>query len=127
MKKFIKGLVLSVFVMLSGYAVAQDESQVADSVNQYQGTYIGTEVLNGGTAAGPGTYTLTFVIDASGKIEVIDVDNVSAHGKLKGNSFVINRALPPQIFKGTVSEGVISGKTWGNPYVGGGTFSAKFQ
>jgi hypothetical protein len=122
MYKYIQTLILT--VLLAQYAIAQDETETSGS---HQGTYIGTEVLSGGSTAPANTYPLTFKISSDNIIEVTDADDLSAQGRLNGNEFVINRALPPQIFKGTVSDGVISGKTWGNPYVGRGTFSAELQ
>ena len=124
MFKTIKGAILTVFVLFAQFAIAQDESEVPGS---HQGIYIGTEVLSGGSTAPANTYPLTFKISADNIIEVIDADGISAQGKVKGNEFVINRALPPQVFKGIVSEGTISGDTWGNPYVGRGTFAAELQ
>ena len=77
------------------------------------------------SAAGPGTYPLTFIVDVSGNIQIIDIDRISAYGELKENSFSVLRHQPRQLFEGAISNGVISGTTSQNRFVGSvgsGTF-----
>ena len=95
--------------------------------NPYMGTYVGVEVLEGGTSISAGAYALTIHIDADGRIRITDSENISATGVLKGNSFHVVRPQPLQFFMGTVKDGKIEGTTTKNVYTGDGTLSLELQ
>lgn len=95
--------------------------------NPYQGTYIGTETLVGGSTVLAGDYPLKTYINARGRIRIVDVDGVSAHGNMEGNSFYVVRSTPRQVFDGTIENGTITGVTTENRYTGDGTFTLKLK
>ncbi len=118
-KQAIKFLFIAILI-LPGTILAQD-------VNEFKGRYIGSEILAGGTTVSAGSYRLVIKISAKGKITITDIEGISGSGKLKGNYFKVIRSRFRQIFEGTISDGVITGTTWGNKYTGDGTFSAKLE
>ena len=90
--------------------------------NPYQGKYVGTETLEGGSTVAPGDYKLTIRITADGTIRITDIDGISATGKMDGNQFRVLRSRPRQLFEGEIVGQTITGVTTENPYTGDGTF-----
>ena len=88
------------------------DSTLAQDVAEFKGQYVGSEKLVGGSSVPAGTYPLKIKISAKGKIKITDVDNISGTGKMEGNYFKVVRRAPKQIFEGTITDGVITGKTW---------------
>ena len=124
MVKYITELLTySLLVILVGYT----EPGIAGSANPYQGTYVGTETLEGGSHVDAGDYPLTIYINAEGKIRIVDVDSRSASGQMEGNKFHVERLQAYQIFDGVVKDKAITGVTTENEYTGDGTFSLKMQ
>lgn len=117
MDKIKMGILISTLLILSACA----GSEYLGPPNPYQGTYVGTEILEGGT------FPLKIFVDSSGGVRIVDDDGISVSGKLEGARFYIKRGSPRQIFEGSVSGKTISGVTSENPYLGGGTFSVTLR
>jgi len=109
----------SLLIILIGCA----EPKFTGTPNPYQGTYVGTESLNGGSHLTVGDYQLTIYIDVRGQIRIVDVDGITAYGELEGNSFLVVRGSPRQVFDGKITNKTISGVTTENTFTGDGTFS----
>ena len=123
MKTITLLLISSLLAILAGCA----KPEFSGTPNPYQGAYVGTETLEGGTAVSAGDYPLKIKINASGRISISDVDGITAYGKMEGDSFRVIRGSPRQIFEGKVSGKVISGVTTQNLFTGDGTFSLTMQ
>lgn len=116
-------LILLTVSVWSGTAIhAQTDSQP----NPYQGTYIGTETLEGGEYKSAGTYPFEIHVHADGSITYIR-DNDPGYGKLAGNKFYITRSSPIQVVQGVVSGKTISGTITRNTFIGNGTFSVTME
>lgn len=109
----------SLLLILSGCA----EPKFTGTPSPYLGTYVGTETLEGGTTVSRGDYPLKIYIYASGKVRIVDVDQITAYGQLEGNSFRVVRSSPTQVFEGKIENKIISGVTTKNIFTGDGTFS----
>ena len=120
-----KWLFLTVFLLAVSSCAVSDRTDVAEP-NPFAGQYQGTETLEGRTLPG-GTFPLWFYISDTGRIRIVDVDGVEAIGRMEGNTFLVRRLTPRQVFEGTIEGGDITGTTRGNPYLGDGTFTATRQ
>ncbi len=94
------------------------ENSDGDTINIHAGTYKGIAYFDSRDSP------LTIDIYNNGKIKIVDEDNIVVYGKLEGDSFKIRRNWPFEMFEGTISDGVINGITYGNPFLGDSTFSA---
>jgi hypothetical protein len=117
---------LTAFALVVGFATS-NPFQSAEAANPYQGNYIGTETLEGGSTVSAGDYPLKITITAKGKINITDVDGISAWGKVKNSQFKVVRPRPGQIFEGEIIDKTISGVTTENVYTGDGTFVLELQ
>ena len=123
MKYLTQIFTYGLIIFISGCA----EPDFTGTPNPYQGTYVGTETLKGGSTVSAGDYPLKIYIKASGRIKIVDVDGATGYGKMKGNEFHVVRGTPRQIFDGTVTDKTISGVTTQNRYTGNGIFSLTMQ
>ena len=119
MKKTIQLFTYSFFAIVSACAAPE----FLGTPNPYQGIYEGTETLEGGSTVSKGTYPLQIYINASGRIRIVDVDNISATGQMTGDSFRVVRPSPRMVFEGKVIGKTITGIATQNRYTGDGTFS----
>ena len=119
----LRKTIVAVFIITLFSACA---SVPPGSENPYAGRYVGVEVLEGGTNPG-GTFPLRINISDSGRVTVIDEDDIRAHGKMEGNKFVASRPSPKQVFFGEIVGNKITGTTKDNPFMGPGTFEATLR
>ena len=118
-------LLLSTSLLMVLSSCAQPE--LTGTPNPYQGIYIGTESLEGGSIVPEGDYPLKIKISARGRISITDVDGITARGEMQGDRFRVVRRSPRQIFEGKVSGNTISGVTTENAFTGDGTFNLSLQ
>lgn len=111
----IIALAIAALCFVSTSAGAQTNNGTAIS---YAGKYSGIETLDGKR------YPIKIEIKENGRITIIDIDNVRGSSKMKGDSFVIRRSNPSQVFEGQVKGNRVTGITYGNRFLGDGTFSA---
>ena len=122
MKQIQLCFLILVFSMLSACTnTSSTDEPISDADNPFVGTYLGTEDLE------TGVYPIKIYVNAKGKVQIVDVDNISAYGNLNGNKFKIRRNNPFQMFEGEIADEMITGTTWGNQFVGDGTFSVTRQ
>ena len=120
----VRGIIFSIALLLSGCANNQTPTAttVSNSTSPYAGNYSGTETFDSGV------FPLKIYIKANGKVKIVDIDNLSAHGKLADNKFTVKRyGSSPMVFEGSISDSVISGTTYGNRFLGDGTFKVILQ
>lgn len=121
----LKSILFVYFILILSACAGVDSTDLTDTgsteASPYAGKYVGKEVLDGGT------FVINIIVSAGGKVTVIDIDGRKAKGQLEGASFVAVRTGIPQVFSGKISGNEITGHTKGNPYLGGGTFSAILQ
>ena len=113
----------SLFAVVVGCA----KPEFTGTPSPFQGLYVGTETLEGGSTVPAGDYPLRARINARGQISITDVDDIAAYGELQGDSFYVVRGSPRQVFDGKVVGKTISGVTTENPYTGDGTFQLERQ
>ncbi len=121
MHKLVVVMMISFLLSFSGCITnpTASDSDSSASLTPYAGIYSGTETFKSGV------FPLKIHISTAGKIKIVDVDNLAANGQLEGDKFTVKRyGSSPMVFKGTIIESKISGITYGNRFLGNGTFEA---
>ena len=124
MYKLIVTMIISFLLLLSGCATNPTASDSNSSISPtpYAGTYVGTETFESGV------FPLRIDINAAGKVKIVDVDNLAANGQLEGDKFTVKRyGSSPMVFEGTITNSKISGITYGNRFLGDGTFEVTLK
>lgn len=120
-------IILLVCLIFTGCAGTENNLEASGPPNPYQGKYVGMAKTEGGTSWGPATHPIKVYINQRGDIRVVDVDGISAYGKLEGNKFHIVRPHPYEVLDGSIEGDTISGLITKNSYIGDGVFSATLQ
>ena len=124
MNKLLTSIFICIALLLNGCASNQPQNDTlsSGSPNPYAGTYTGTETFE------RGVFPLTIIIKTNGKVSIVDVDNLSALGKLEDNNFTVKRyGSSPMVFEGSITDSTISGITYGNRFLGDGTFEVTLE
>jgi hypothetical protein len=85
---------LIICLIFSGCAGTENNLEASGPPNPYQGKYVGMAKTEGGTSWESATHEIKVYISQNGDIRVVDVEGISAYGKLEGNKLHLVRPIP---------------------------------